>query len=70
MLLEGRSLLGGKVALITGAASGIGRATAITLAQEGACVGLLDITPDALDEATAEVAAAGPGAYRPCRRRA
>ena len=62
LLEEGLPLLGGKVALVTGAASGIGRAAALAFAQEGARVGLLDITPDALDEAAAEVAAAGPGA--------
>ena len=56
-------LLAGKVALVTGAASGIGRATAVTLAQEGARVGLLDVSRDALDSAAAEVAAAGPGAF-------
>ncbi len=62
MLLEkGLPLLGGKVALVTGAASGIGRATAVTLAQEGARVGLLDITPDALDSAAAEINALGQG---------
>jgi NADP-dependent 3-hydroxy acid dehydrogenase YdfG len=31
-----------KVVLVTGAASGIGQATAIRFAQEGAFVGLLD----------------------------
>ncbi|MCE2489602.1 MAG: SDR family oxidoreductase [Anaerolineae bacterium] len=55
-------LLEGKVALVTGAASGIGRATALRFAQEGARVGLLDFNPDTLDEAAAEVDAAGPGA--------
>jgi len=54
-------LLEGKVALVTGAASGIGRATALRFAREGACVGLLDVNPDTLDEATAEVDAVGPG---------
>ena len=33
-----------KVALITGAASGIGRATAVTFARQGARIGLLDVT--------------------------
>ncbi|WP_371932058.1 SDR family oxidoreductase [Mesobacillus subterraneus] len=37
------SQLNGKVAFITGASSGIGRAAAIKLAQEGAKVGLIDV---------------------------
>ena len=34
--------IAGKVAIITGAASGMGRATAILFATEGALVGVLD----------------------------
>jgi len=34
----------GKAAIVTGAASGIGQASAIRLAQEGACVALLDLS--------------------------
>ncbi len=43
----------GKVAFVTGAASGIGRATAVAFATEGARVAILDRTEDALAD-TAE----------------
>ncbi len=39
-------LLAGKTALITGSARGIGRASAMVLAQEGADVGVADILPE------------------------
>jgi NAD(P)-dependent dehydrogenase (short-subunit alcohol dehydrogenase family) len=44
-----------KVALVTGAASGIGRATAILLAQEGATVILADIDSHAVEEVVCEI---------------
>ncbi|MCP4708925.1 MAG: SDR family NAD(P)-dependent oxidoreductase, partial [Planctomycetes bacterium] len=49
----------GKVAVITGAASGIGRASALRLAQAGAQVALLDINETAGPEAAEEVRQAG-----------
>ena len=54
--------LTGKVALITGAASGIGLATAIRFAEDGAAVMLADRTPDALAAAEASVRARASGA--------
>jgi NAD(P)-dependent dehydrogenase (short-subunit alcohol dehydrogenase family) len=47
--------LGGKVAVVTGAASGIGRAFAERLAQEGMKVVLADIEQPALDTAVQEL---------------
>lgn len=44
-----------KVAFISGAASGIGRATAIRLASEGASVMLADISADGLNETRAQL---------------
>jgi rhamnulose-1-phosphate aldolase/alcohol dehydrogenase len=41
----------GKIALVTGGGGGIGRATAARLLAEGACVMLVDISPDAVEAA-------------------
>ena len=51
--------LAGKVAIITGGASGIGRACAIRLAEEGAEVVLTDIQDEAGHAVAAEINAAG-----------
>ncbi|GLY67992.1 SDR family NAD(P)-dependent oxidoreductase [Amycolatopsis taiwanensis] len=51
--------LSGKTAIITGAASGMGRATAELFAREGATVALTDVNDDAGKEAIAEITAAG-----------
>jgi NAD(P)-dependent dehydrogenase (short-subunit alcohol dehydrogenase family) len=51
--------LANKKCLITGAASGIGRATAIAAAREGAELFLTDINLAGLDSAVAEIRAAG-----------
>lgn len=48
--------LAGRVALITGGAGGIGRATAARMMSEGACVLLADIDRDALDQTVADFA--------------
>jgi len=49
----------GKTALVTGAASGIGRATALRLAGEGANVVIADINADAGDAVVDEIVSAG-----------
>jgi NAD(P)-dependent dehydrogenase (short-subunit alcohol dehydrogenase family) len=49
----------GKVAVVTGAASGIGRALAERCAREGMRVALADVEPTALDRAAAELRASG-----------
>lgn len=51
-------LLEGKVVLISGAARGIGRASALVLAREGADVGVADILPE-VEETARAVAALG-----------
>jgi NAD(P)-dependent dehydrogenase (short-subunit alcohol dehydrogenase family) len=51
--------LAGKVVLITGAAMGIGRATALAFAKEGANLALLDIAKAELDALANEAAAIG-----------
>jgi NAD(P)-dependent dehydrogenase (short-subunit alcohol dehydrogenase family) len=51
--------LSGRAALITGAASGIGRASAVAFASAGASVALLDIDAEGLADTAAAARAAG-----------
>ena len=51
--------IAGKVALVTGAASGMGRATAHLFADEGAHVAVIDINGVGVAEVVAEIAEAG-----------
>jgi 2-hydroxycyclohexanecarboxyl-CoA dehydrogenase len=50
---------GQRVALVTGAASGIGRAIAIALAAEGCAVAVADLREDASAEVVGEIGSAG-----------
>ncbi|MDB5108260.1 MAG: badH, partial [Candidatus Binatus sp.] len=54
--------LAGKVAIVTGAANGIGLAIATRLAAEGAKVGLADIQIEAAERAAAKIRESGAGA--------
>jgi short-subunit dehydrogenase len=65
-LFKDRSLSGavrGKIVLITGASSGIGKATAIKVADAGATVLLVARSAEKLEEARDEIAAAGGSAH-------
>lgn len=54
----------GTVIVVTGAASGIGRAVALALAREGASLGLLDRDPGLLDRTAMDASAIGLSADR------
>ncbi len=55
----GQGRLQGKVAVITGGARGIGKATAVKMVEEGASVALLDIRSSEVDQAAGELRAGG-----------
>jgi len=59
MGLAERGVLRGKAAIVTGAATGIGRASAVLFAQAGARVALADVRAPELAQAVAAVRAAG-----------
>jgi 3(or 17)beta-hydroxysteroid dehydrogenase len=58
-MVEKAGRVAGKVALVTGAASGLGKATAERLASEGAAVMIADIRVDAAEEVAAAIRQAG-----------
>lgn len=51
--------LQGKISIITGSGRGIGQATAIKFAKEGAKVMVCDVTPEWIDETVAQIKASG-----------
>src|SRR5438105_2804758 len=51
--------IAGKSAIVTGAASGMGRATAHLFADEGALVAVTDLHPDGVEQVVKEIQTAG-----------
>ena len=51
--------LAGKIALVTGAGSGLGRASALRFATEGAAVAVVDLDPAAAESVATEISTAG-----------
>ena len=49
-----------RIAIVTGAGSGVGRASAVALAKEGFSVALVGRRPEALHETAADIGADGP----------
>lgn len=63
MAANGSGNFTSKVAFVTGAATGIGRATALAFAREGASVVVADVSKDRIDETAALVKKAGGKAH-------
>ena len=61
--------LTGRIALVTGAARGLGRCFAVDLAAAGAKVACVDINTETLAETVQAIQAAGGDAEADCRRR-
>ncbi|MDE0545369.1 SDR family NAD(P)-dependent oxidoreductase [Microbacterium sp. C7(2022)] len=55
--------LEGKKAIVTGGAGGIGRASSLALAAEGAAVAVVDLNADAAEAVAAEIRTAGGSAF-------